>query len=225
MRQRRQVRSIPAVCACPTTFQVSPISVSLRLPVTSVSRVHSLMLLNVLSRTTSARFCAGLRCHSAGNVASSASSSRYTSTATSSLQAAQTPQADLNDAPITSSTDSDNSVSAHESESSTAQSNTPKYVVPRNTKGKLPVYTDIRNGGTRKLLLIRNVEGDAVVSLHVDTSISSIPRPIFHSSQSRERCVTRCLAIIKKSSKNCNSPFILHFDAFLNATYPTVHPL
>lgn len=38
------------------------------------------------------------------------------------------------------------------------------YFVPRNSKGSLPVYTDIRNGGTRQLLLVRNVDGNANVS-------------------------------------------------------------
>ncbi|KIM87564.1 hypothetical protein PILCRDRAFT_815119 [Piloderma croceum F 1598] len=33
------------------------------------------------------------------------------------------------------------------------------YYVPRNSRGSLPVYSDIRNNGTRILLLIRNVEG------------------------------------------------------------------
>lgn len=37
------------------------------------------------------------------------------------------------------------------------------YDVPRNSKGSLPVYNDIRNGGTRHLTLIRNVEGNASV--------------------------------------------------------------
>ncbi|KAF8636508.1 hypothetical protein AX17_003322 [Amanita inopinata Kibby_2008] len=35
------------------------------------------------------------------------------------------------------------------------------YFVPRNNRGHLPVYTDIRNGGTRYLVLIRNVDGNA----------------------------------------------------------------
>jgi Mitochondrial large subunit ribosomal protein (Img2) len=37
------------------------------------------------------------------------------------------------------------------------------YFVPRNTRGNLPVYTDIRNGGTRYLVLVRNVDGNANV--------------------------------------------------------------
>lgn len=38
------------------------------------------------------------------------------------------------------------------------------YFVPRNTRGNLPVYTDVRNGGTRYLVMIRNVDGNANVS-------------------------------------------------------------
>jgi len=34
------------------------------------------------------------------------------------------------------------------------------YYVPRNSRGSLPVYSDIRNNGTRILVLIRNVEGN-----------------------------------------------------------------
>ncbi|KAI0361959.1 hypothetical protein OH77DRAFT_1369952, partial [Trametes cingulata] len=35
------------------------------------------------------------------------------------------------------------------------------YRVRRNTRGSVPVYSDIRNGGTRYLVLVRNVEGNA----------------------------------------------------------------
>ncbi|KAG6334557.1 hypothetical protein ID866_4533 [Astraeus odoratus] len=35
----------------------------------------------------------------------------------------------------------------------------PPYFVRRNSRGSLPVYTDIRNGRTRYLIQIRNVEG------------------------------------------------------------------
>lgn len=38
------------------------------------------------------------------------------------------------------------------------------YFVPRNTRGNLPVYTDVRNGGTRYLVMIRNIDGNANVS-------------------------------------------------------------
>ncbi|KAI0312472.1 mitochondrial large subunit ribosomal protein-domain-containing protein [Amylostereum chailletii] len=34
------------------------------------------------------------------------------------------------------------------------------YFVPRNSRGSLPVYTDVRNGRTRHLISIRNVQGD-----------------------------------------------------------------
>ena len=38
------------------------------------------------------------------------------------------------------------------------------YYIPRNTRGSLPVYSDIRNNGTRILVQIRNVEGNIVVT-------------------------------------------------------------
>jgi large subunit ribosomal protein L49 len=37
------------------------------------------------------------------------------------------------------------------------------YFVPRNSRGSLPVYSDVRNGGTRYLISIRNVEGSIKV--------------------------------------------------------------
>lgn len=37
------------------------------------------------------------------------------------------------------------------------------YRVRRNSRGSVPVYTDIRNGGTRFQVLIRNVEGNVDV--------------------------------------------------------------
>lgn len=37
------------------------------------------------------------------------------------------------------------------------------YFVPRNMNGNLPVYTDNRNGETRYLVIIRNVDGNANV--------------------------------------------------------------
>jgi large subunit ribosomal protein L49 len=40
----------------------------------------------------------------------------------------------------------------------------PPYFVPRNTRGSLPIYSDIRNGGTRYLISVRNVEGNIKVS-------------------------------------------------------------
>ena len=49
------------------------------------------------------------------------------------------------------------------------------YFVRRNSNGNLPVYTDIRNGGTRYLVLIRNVEGS------VDVRPVSLISPAFRS--------------------------------------------
>jgi large subunit ribosomal protein L49 len=37
------------------------------------------------------------------------------------------------------------------------------YLVPRNSRGSLPVYADIRNGGTRCLISVRNVQGNIKV--------------------------------------------------------------
>ncbi|KAG0705373.1 ribosomal protein L49/IMG2 [Suillus ampliporus] len=45
------------------------------------------------------------------------------------------------------------------------------YFIRRNSRGSLPVYTDIRNGGTRYLVLIRNVNGQ----------INSLANDIKHS--------------------------------------------
>ncbi|KAG1882962.1 ribosomal protein L49/IMG2 [Suillus subluteus] len=33
------------------------------------------------------------------------------------------------------------------------------YSIPRNSRGSLPVYTDIRNGGTKYTVSVRNVQG------------------------------------------------------------------
>jgi len=37
------------------------------------------------------------------------------------------------------------------------------YFVPRNTRGNIPVYSDVRNAGGRYLVLIRNIEGNVSV--------------------------------------------------------------
>ncbi|KAI0053831.1 hypothetical protein FA95DRAFT_1578959 [Auriscalpium vulgare] len=34
------------------------------------------------------------------------------------------------------------------------------YFIPRNSRGALPVYSDIRNGRTRYLISVRNIQGD-----------------------------------------------------------------
>ena len=48
------------------------------------------------------------------------------------------------------------------------------YFVPRNTRGSLPVYTDIRNSN-KYLTLIRNVEGNVDVSASLLTSLPFRP--------------------------------------------------
>lgn len=35
-----------------------------------------------------------------------------------------------------------------------------QFYVPRNSKGSLPVYTDSNNGGTRYVVLVRNIQGN-----------------------------------------------------------------
>jgi len=49
----------------------------------------------------------------------------------------------------------------------------PPYFIQRNSRGSIPVYTDIRNAGTRYLVLIRNVEGN------VNVCPSSLSFPFF----------------------------------------------
>ena len=39
------------------------------------------------------------------------------------------------------------------------------YFVARNTRGNLPVYSDVRNAGLRYLIHIRHVDGNAKVSV------------------------------------------------------------
>ncbi len=62
----------------------------------------------------------------------------------------------------------------------------PPYTVTRNSRGSLPVYSDIRNGGSRYLVLIRNVNGNvnvsqllAVPNCHLKKIISLAPSPLF----------------------------------------------
>jgi large subunit ribosomal protein L49 len=40
------------------------------------------------------------------------------------------------------------------------------YAVPRNSNGNLPVYSDIRNGGSRYMVLVRNIDGDVKVCMY-----------------------------------------------------------
>ena len=46
------------------------------------------------------------------------------------------------------------------------------YFISRNSRGSIPVYTDVRNAGTRYLVLIRNIEGNVNVRL---VFLSSFP--------------------------------------------------
>lgn len=39
------------------------------------------------------------------------------------------------------------------------------YNVARSTNGQLPVYTDIRTGGTRYLVIVKNISGDVQASM------------------------------------------------------------
>lgn len=50
------------------------------------------------------------------------------------------------------------------------------YFVRRNSRGSLPVYSDIRNGATRYLIQIRNVEGRANVSRFLH--LPFLPQPV-----------------------------------------------
>ncbi|KAF9789845.1 hypothetical protein BJ322DRAFT_979385, partial [Thelephora terrestris] len=56
------------------------------------------------------------------------------------------------------------------------------YSIQRNSRGSIPVYTDVRNAGTRYLVLIRNVEGN-VNALANDIKASLFP----HGSPEAER--------------------------------------
>lgn len=50
------------------------------------------------------------------------------------------------------------------------------YFIRRNSRGSLPVYTDIRNGGTRYLISIRNVQGQINVNTH---PLAYLAHPVF----------------------------------------------
>ncbi|KAF9532335.1 mitochondrial large subunit ribosomal protein-domain-containing protein [Crepidotus variabilis] len=52
------------------------------------------------------------------------------------------------------------SSSSTQNSTETSSGLSPKpYFVPRNSTGNLPVYSDLRNAGSRYLVLVRNVEG------------------------------------------------------------------
>uniref|UniRef100_A0A8H8CNZ1 Large ribosomal subunit protein mL49 n=1 Tax=Psilocybe cubensis TaxID=181762 RepID=A0A8H8CNZ1_PSICU len=56
------------------------------------------------------------------------------------------------------------------------------YYVPRNTRGNLPVYTDVRNAGGRHLILIRNIEGNTGL-LARDISESLFEKDTYEASR------------------------------------------
>lgn len=72
------------------------------------------------------------------------------------------------------------------------------YYVPRNSRGSLPVYSDIRNNGTRILVLIRNVEGNIEVRLLIDhpPTVCALITAIIYSNSPRishKHCVKKAL--------------------------------
>ncbi|KDR81456.1 hypothetical protein GALMADRAFT_113774 [Galerina marginata CBS 339.88] len=58
------------------------------------------------------------------------------------------------------------------------------YFVPRNTRGNIPVYTDVRNAGGRYTVLVRNIEG-SVAALAKDLSHSLFEKESHEASQLR----------------------------------------
>jgi large subunit ribosomal protein L49 len=72
------------------------------------------------------------------------------------------------------------------------------YFVRRNSRGSLPVYTDIRNGGTRYHVQIRNVEGRINVScIHILVFPSLTPPRLYRQALAAE---------LKQSLFNGDSP-------------------
>lgn len=67
------------------------------------------------------------------------------------------------------------------------------YYIPRNTRGSLPVYSDIRNNGTRILVQIRNIEGNVEV-MPFAISLTKLTEwfPSFFCSNLRRMLERRC---------------------------------
>lgn len=65
----------------------------------------------------------------------------------------------------------------------------PPYSVPRNSRGSLPIYSDVRNGGTRYLISVRNVEGN-IKALAGDL-IRDLSNPISPESNRLKARITR----------------------------------
>ena len=68
------------------------------------------------------------------------------------------------------------------------------YYVPRNSRGNLPVYSDIKNAGSRPLVHIRNVEGNISVRL------SPVPIPAVV-------CNGFLFVCFRRWQKNCRSRY------------------
>ncbi|KAJ3982751.1 mitochondrial large subunit ribosomal protein-domain-containing protein [Lentinula detonsa] len=73
------------------------------------------------------------------------------------------------------------------------------YFVPRNSNGSLPVYTDVRNGGTRLLLTVRNIDGN-IPALAKDLSESLSPSGSPEASRLRFRVQSSKHLIIQGGS-------------------------
>ncbi|KAG1736712.1 ribosomal protein L49/IMG2 [Suillus lakei] len=63
------------------------------------------------------------------------------------------------------------------------------YYIRRNSRGSLPVYSDIRNGGTRYLVSIRNVQGQ------INSLANDIKQSLFtHDSKEASRIKVQVIA-------------------------------
>ncbi|GAA5923924.1 mitochondrial 54S ribosomal protein mL49 IMG2 [Sporobolomyces koalae] len=65
-----------------------------------------------------------------------------------------------------------------------------KYFVPRSQFGELPVYSDVRNSGTRVLTVVRKVHGD-VSELHKDLSRFLHPSTQLYTKPQTQQVVIR----------------------------------
>jgi len=66
------------------------------------------------------------------------------------------------------------------------------FFVRRTTNGTLPVYTDLKNGRTRRLTIIRKVEGDvnALVS-NLKEDFPKVPKDVFVSKPFLQQVVIK----------------------------------